>query len=64
MSRKTIEVSNTQLNILRAIANLIFLREEESNINKDISINAYAISKLTGHDYKTCKTNLKKLKDL
>lgn len=65
MSRKlTIEVSNTQLNILRAIADLILMREGEDNINKNININANAVSKISGHDYKTCKTNLKKLKDL
>lgn len=65
MSRKlTIKVSNVQLNILKAISNLILMREEEENNHKTININSCSVSRLTGHDYKTCKTNLKKLKDL
>lgn len=65
MSHETIlRINPIQKNILVSIANLILRREEEININKNISINAHAISKESGHDFKTCKKYLKKLKDI
>lgn len=66
MSRNQIvlRVKPIEYDILKAIGNLILMREEEENNNKKIDINAHSVSMYTGRSYKTIKKYLKQFKDL
>ena len=65
MSRNIhLSVNSIEYEILKAIGNLILMREEEDNNNKKIDINAHSVSCFTGRSYVTTKKYLKKLKDL
>ena len=59
-----LKVNPIEYDILKAIGNLILMREEEDNNNKKIDINAHSVSCFTGRSYVTTKKYLKKLKDL
>ena len=56
--------NHIEYDILKAIGNLILMREEEDNNNKKIDISAHSVSCFTGRSYVTTKKYLKKLKDL
>lgn len=59
-----ITISIIQAEIIQAISELTIKREEETNNNKKISINAFSISNHIKRDYKTVRKHLKKLKEL
>ncbi len=59
-----LRVNLTEYEILKAIGNLILMREEEENNHKKIDINAHSVASFTGRSYKTTKKYLKKFKDL
>ncbi|RXJ86350.1 hypothetical protein CRV00_15040 [Malaciobacter molluscorum] len=57
-------LTKIQHEIIVAISDLICIRESEPNNNKKTNINAFKISKHIKRDYKTVRTNLKKLKEI
>ncbi|ADG93350.1 hypothetical protein Arnit_1696 [Arcobacter nitrofigilis DSM 7299] len=57
-------LTKIQHEIIVAISELIYIRESEPNNNKKTNINAFKISKHINRDYKTVRTNLKKLKEI
>lgn len=64
MSEIVVRFKPKQLLVLQAIGSLIDIREKEDNNHKKTNINAGAISRMTGLDYKTTKKYLKQFKDL
>lgn len=59
-----LKINPTEYEIIKAIGNLILMREEEENNHKKIDINAHSVSRFTGRSYITTKKYLKKFKDL
>jgi hypothetical protein len=53
-----------QYDLIKAVSNLILLREEEHSNHKKISINASSIARISGRSYVATKKYLKSLKDL
>lgn len=64
MSEIIVRFKPKQMEVLKAIGELILIREEEENNNKKTNVNTHAVSKISGLDFKTCKKYLKQLRNL
>ena len=63
MNKTVIKINSVERDILKAIGDLILIRESEPIGNKKTNINSFSVATCSGRSYNTVKKYLKKLKD-